>query len=406
MAKTLHLETFSGIAGDMLVAALLGLGADREEFWQGLRSLPLPETWSAQGTDTVRNGFAAKRFIVEVAGHGHGHGHGPHARTLPEIVAVLRGGALPPRVLERAEQVFQCLAKAEASVHGKGIDHVHFHEVGAADAIIDIVGAVFALELLGVERLLADPPALGRGTIKTAHGILPVPAPATMALLQGKPVRPGGIEAELTTPTGAALLVALADAWDEAPVGRLLATACGAGGREIPGTPNVLRASLYETGGPAGAEEAVSVLECTLDDMPGEQFTWLGPKLLQSGAWDYAVIPVTMKKDRPGMILQVLCPPDRLDACTAFLLRETPTLGVRHFSARRTVLRREERRIATPWGEVCAKFAYDAAGRLLRIKPAADDCAALAERSGVSYEWMRQRLAAHMQVIMDEEVVS
>jgi uncharacterized protein (TIGR00299 family) protein len=400
MARTLHFETFSGIAGDMAVAALLGLGADQDAFWTALRSLPLPEQWSARREDAIRNGFRANRFIVEVGGHG------PHARTLPEVLAVLRGGALPEKALARAERVFQCLAEAEAAVHGKEIAHVHFHEVGAADAIIDIAGTAVALGLLGVDRVTTDAPALGRGTVKTAHGVLPVPAPATVELLKGKPVRPGSVEAELTTPTGAALLVALADAWGEPPAGRLLASACGAGGREFPGTPNVLRASLYETGAPGGGDnndDAVAVLECNLDDMPGETLSWLGPRLLQAGALDYAVIPVTMKKGRTGIIIQVLAPPSRLGACTELLLRETPTLGVRHHLARRTMLRREERRVVTPWGEISAKFAYDTSGTLLRVKPAADSCAALAEQAGMPYETMRRQVVAHLDGLAAKE---
>lgn len=374
-----------------MVAALLELGADREEFWRRLRTLPLPEHWSALAEDAVRNGLRARRFVVTVAGHG------PHSRTLPEILAVVRGADLPPPVRERAEQVFGCLAQAEAEVHGERVDQVHFHEVGAADAIIDIVGAALAIDLLGVTRILTDPPALGRGTIQTAHGVLPVPAPATMVLLRGKPVRPGGIEAELTTPTGAALLVGLADAWAESPAGRLLATACGAGSREFPGMPNVLRASLYDAAlGAVGDTGAVTVIECTLDDMPGEQLSWLGPRLLQAGALDYAVIPVTMKKGRQGMILQVLCLPAEFERCADCLLRETPTLGLRYYPAGRLMLRREQRVTATPWGEIRAKFAYDGAGQLRRAKPEADDCGRLAELTGLDYATMHRRLTAHL----------
>jgi len=232
--------------------------------------------------------------------------------------------------------------------------------------------------------------------VHTAHGELPVPAPATMALLRGCPVRPGGEEAELTTPTGAALLVALVDAWEPPPLARLLATACGAGARQFANRPNVLRASLYEATGTDGAADQVAVIECNLDDMPGETLSWLGPRLLEVGALDYAVLPATMKKGRQGMVLQVLCPPAALPLCADCLLRETPSLGVRYHYASRIMLRREERTVATPWGEIQAKFAYDQNGNLLRVKPAAEDCARLAATTGIAYTSLHRQIQAQL----------
>jgi uncharacterized protein (TIGR00299 family) protein len=399
--RILFIEPFSGAAGDMFAAALLGLGADVPAFWKAIKSLPLKEKPEITLTDVIRNGISARHFNVKLEhSHEHGHEHGHHHRTLDEIEKIIMSAsALPAKVKEKSVSVFRLLAKAEAKIHGSQMKHVHFHEVGAADAIIDIVSAMLCLEILDIGKVISAPVALGSGTVRTSHGVLPVPAPATAELLKGCPTTPGDIQFELTTPTGAAILSAIVDEWGVPPAGKIIATSYGAGTKDFKEQANVLRTSIIDCGkcntGILPVElksNAVAVIECNIDDMPGEVFTHVGEEVLVMGALDYAVIPIIMKKGRPGVILQVICNVDEIAKFADFILRETSTLGIRYRIEERIILRREIRKLKTPWGSVDVKVAFDSQGNILKYKPEYESCIKLAKASKTSYTQALERI--------------
>ena len=434
----------------MFVASLLGLGIDFEEFKEKLSSISVDERWDIRLEKVSRHSITANLFGVKIdllhKNHGHDHNHDEqnrlrderphnhdeqnrlrderphnhgkqnrlgderprphHHRSLPEIIEIIKGAEkLSDSVKERALSVFAKLAEAEAEVHGKDIEAVHFHEVGAVDAIVDICGACLALEMLGIEKIISTPVALGTGTVKTAHGTLPIPVPATVNLLRGIPTENTGIKSELSTPTGAALLATLVDEWCVSPKGTSVMCSYGAGTRDLKEQAAVLRMSLYEskrdtmeTLKSAGDSDEVVVMECNIDDMPGEMLSWISPKIMDAGALDFTVIPVTMKKGRQGFILQVICKPDEIAEFADFLLKETTTIGVRYRTEKRIKLNREIRKIDTPWGEVLAKFATDADGKVLKVKPEYESVAKLAEKEGVPYLEMYRRIISELKV--------
>lgn len=399
MKKILYIEPFSGAAGDMMAAALLGLGADCPRFWKELRSLPLEEKIEIRLNKVVRGGVSALHFDVSVEErHSHDHEHGHHShRTLGEIEKIIRAAAkLSPGVKKRAVGVFRMLAEAEAKVHGSNIRHVHFHEVGAADAIIDIVSTVLCLEILKVDKIYSSSIALGSGTVKTAHGILPVPAPATAEIVKGCPVHTGTVSCELTTPTGAVLLKSIVDEWGVPPSGVISKVSCGAGSKDFKIQPNVLRVSLISSPEPAVGKDRIAVLECNIDDMPGESFSYVCPELLRMGALDYALIPVYMKKGRPGIILQVICRPDGVAKFADFMMKETSTLGVRFRMEERRILAREQKEYMTPWGVVGAKLAFDGNGKAVKCKPEFESCAKLAKSTGMGYSLASEKIRDYL----------
>jgi hypothetical protein len=407
--KILFIEPFSGIAGDMFAAALLGLGADIPAFWKGIKSLPLEEKPEVILTDVVRNGISAKHFNVKLK-HSHEHGH-HHHRTLDEIEKIIMSArGLSIKVREKSVAVFRILAKAESKIHGTAMKHVHFHEVGASDAIIDIVSAMLCLEILDIDRVVSAPVALGSGTVRTSHGVLPVPAPATAELLKGCPTLHGNIPFELTTPTGAAILSAIVDEWGFPPAGKTTAISYGAGTKDFKEQANVLRTSIMDCGkcntgilpvdlkrDQVNKSGTVAVIECNIDDMPGEAFTHVGEEILGMGALDYALIPVIMKKGRPGVILQVICKDEEVAKFADFILHETSTLGIRYRIENRIILSREIRKIKTPWGTVDVKIAFDSKGNILKYKPEYESCVKLAKSSKTGYNQMLEKIRAHLQ---------
>ncbi len=401
--KILFIEPFSGAAGDMFAAALLGLGADVPAFWKGLKSLPLEEKPGVSLTDVIRNGISAKHFDVKLK-HSHEHGHHHHHRTLDEIEKIIMSASgLSAQVRQKSVAVFRILAKAEAKIHGSEMKHVHFHEVGAADAIIDIVSAMLCLEILDIDKVISAPVALGSGTVRTSHGVLPVPAPATAELLKGCPTIHGNIQFELTTPTGAAILSAIVDEWGVPPAGKIIAISYGAGTKDFKDQANVLRTSIIDCSTPAKKKSnSVAVIECNIDDMPGEAFTHVGEEILGMGALDYALIPVMMKKGRPAVILQVICAEGEVAKFADFILRETTTLGIRYRIEERIILRREIRKIKTPWGAVDVKIAFDSQGDILKCKPEYESCAKLARSSKSGYAKMFEEIRKHIQKGLDK----
>jgi uncharacterized protein (TIGR00299 family) protein len=381
--KTLHFDCFSGISGDMTVAALVDAGADREAVLGAVGSLDLPVHVEFQAVR--RGGMAATYFKVEV-GHEHAHRH------LHHIEKILSAGKLSAPQLELALRVFRRLGEAEAKVHGIPIEKVHFHEVGAADSIVDIAGAAVALDSLGTSRVTARSVVTGSGTVQCDHGLMPVPAPATAELLRGVPLESSPIKAELTTPTGAAILATVVQEWTDSPSMTIGRIGCGAGTKEFKEQPNVLRVFVGESAG-ANAETAdrVWVVETNLDDVSPEVVGYCQERLFAAGALDAYVIPMLMKKGRPGMMLGVIAPLEKLAAVEAVLFRETGTLGVRRHAAERSKLTREAVTMESPWGPLRAKRSSRDGHQC--VTPEYDDCARIAREHGVSLREVFQFVA-------------
>jgi uncharacterized protein (TIGR00299 family) protein len=391
----LYIDCFSGVAGDMLLGALIDAGVPLAEVRDALGSLAIDaETvWTERVT---RAGLAATKFCVRGEDarrapdapphehghgdpHGHAHNHAPH-RTMPEIAALIEGSALSRTGKDRALGLFHRLAEAEAAVHDTTIDQVHLHEVGALDSIIDIVGTVRALEHLGVDRIEASPLNVGGGTVRSAHGVFPVPAPATLRLLRDAPIYAGAQQVELVTPTGALLVTGYAAAFGPLPAMRVDRIGYGAGARDFAGTPNVTRVVLGEAE-EVTAGDRVVVIEAEVDDMNPQFFGGLIESLLSAGALDAFYTPVYMKKGRPGTLITVIAPPAARQALSAALFEGTTTIGVRYREAAREVLARETVVVPTAAGEIRVKVARRD-GHVANAAPEFDDCARAAAASG------------------------
>ncbi|MCB1766469.1 MAG: nickel pincer cofactor biosynthesis protein LarC, partial [Candidatus Competibacteraceae bacterium] len=367
--KILYYDCFAGISGDMHLAALLDLGVDHHAWRQELAKLNL-EGYQVQIRRANRKGISGTQV------HVIADSHQPEPRNLRQIEALIGRSALPDAIQAQAMGVFGRLAEAEARIHDTTLDRIHFHEVGALDAIVDIVGGAIALDWLKVDRVLCSPVELGSGVAHCEHGVLPVPAPATLELLKDVPVRLGAVPFEATTPTGAALLTTFVDAFVERPAFSVQRIGYGIGHRDGP-IPNVLRACLGEQAAPERAEEELHVLECNIDDMNPEWYDYLLERLFTIGALDAWLTPVQMKKNRPGALLSVLCAMEKTPHLAELLLIETTTLGVRHYPVKRAELVREIVQVTTPYGEVRVKMACHQ-GRTLRRKPEYEDCKRLA----------------------------
>ncbi len=391
MPRTAHFEPSSGASGDMVVGALLDAGASLEAVRSAIASTGLDEV-SVRAERVARGGLAATQFIVEVSHHDHddhdhgGHGHHGHHhhRGLNEILAMIERSALSARGKGRAAAAFRLLAEAEGRVHGKPPESVHFHEVGAADSIADIVGAAAALEDLGIEAVSSAPPALGHdGFIECAHGRLPIPPPAVVEILKGRAVKPGLAGVEQTTPTGAALLASLAPSFGPMSELELEKAGSGAGGREDERAPNLLRVFVGRTAAGGGAAgEQVMEITATLDNLSGEVLGYLFERLPAEGALEVSLLPATLKKSRQGVHLVVLAPRERLDQVARAIFRETPTLGLRYRPVERIKLDRDFVTVATRWGQVRIKCGR-LGGELVTASPEYEDCRAIAEAQGL-----------------------
>jgi uncharacterized protein (TIGR00299 family) protein len=377
----LVLEPIGGLAGDMFLAGALDLGVDRAALEAALATLGVPG-WRLEVTRRSVSGIAATHVDVVVEGPQ------PGSRRLAEILALIERSGLTPRVRATAAALFERIGRAEAKVHGTTLAEVHFHEVGAVDSIVDVCGAVVVLELLGWPRLLSSPPELGRGLVKTAHGPMPVPPPAVLELLAGKPVRPGGPSGEAVTPTGAAILAHLAEVGPLPPFVPLR-TGYGAGTVTWPDRPNVVRLTLAEAAplaapAPEGSPDpaALYVVETNLDDTTGQLVARALEVLLEVGALDAWAAPLTMKKGRPGLLVGALCDGGHRTAVARALLTETTTLGVRWHRVERQVLDRELQEVETPWGQVRVKVGR-LDGRETGAHPEYEDCLARARAAGV-----------------------
>jgi pyridinium-3,5-bisthiocarboxylic acid mononucleotide nickel chelatase len=367
-----YLDAFSGISGDMLVGALADAGADRSAIQAGIvDAVASLDTGAALSFERVKRcGIGATKFHVAVE-RTQAHRH------LAQILQMIEKAALPEGAKQNASAVFQRLAEAEADVHQTPVERVHFHEVGAADSIADIVGACVALDLLAVTSIVSAPLNVGSGTATTAHGVLPVPAPATAALLRGKPIYSDGPAVELTTPTGAALAVTLAREFGPLPPLQIAAAGYGAGGYDFPDRANVLRVILGEE---THAPEAttITVIEANIDDLSPQILAYAMDRLLENGALDVTLQPIEMKKGRPGTLLRVLARPEDREALVRLIFAETSTLGLRTYTAERRVQARHWVDVETPHGKVRVKVAGEGA-----YAPEYEDCRRIAQESGV-----------------------
>jgi len=443
--RILYLDCFSGASGDMVLGALIDAGVPLEDLRRALGSLALDPSgiWTER---VVRAGVSATKFCVrgedpepasahdhrhlhrDEHGHSHGQSHshsdshsdshshshelpraqddgrvhdpvhpradphahtpGPAHRTLPEIYRLIDGSSLSAAGKDRAKGLFARLGEAEGAIHGTSLDKVHLHEVGALDSIIDVVGTVYAMEHLGADEVVASPLNVGSGTVRAAHGLYPVPAPATLHLLGGTPIYAGAQRVELVTPTGALLVTAFARRFGPVPPMRLRAVGYGAGARDLPDTPNVLRVLVGDADASGTAETAgdargdtVVVIECEIDDMNPQIFGRLMDQLLTAGALDVYYTPVQMKKNRPGTLLTVLAAPATRQLLVDLVFRETTTIGVRYRESARECLARSEQLVETPLGPVRFKVA-SRAGAPLNVSAAFDDLARLADQHG------------------------
>lgn len=377
--RALYFDCFAGASGDMICGALVDAGADIDELRAQLALLGL-SGYEVSAERVKRSGIAATKFNVAVDEAAQPHRH------LKDIAEIIDRSALNEMTKRRAHRAFELLADAEARVHATTRDRVHFHEVGAVDSIIDTVGAMIAFEMLGIERFFASALRVGHGTVKAAHGLMPVPAPATAELLRGIPVYAGDIAGEFVTPTGAAIIASLSEGYGPMPEMKITTAGYGAGTRDPQGFPNALRIMLGELSSagqsPAAVDETVVIIETNIDDMNPQAFGFVMDRAFAAGALDVYLTATQMKKSRPGVMLTVLCEPERRDEIIRVLLAETTTLGVRYYDARRRVLARTTETVETRYGSVRVKVARDG-GRTLHFQPEYEDCARLARRLGV-----------------------
>jgi uncharacterized protein (TIGR00299 family) protein len=363
----------------MTLAALVDLGVPKKHLVSELKKLSLG-TYRLEIRTAMRHGISGKSLrVIEPRTKKTAHGH-HHHRTFSDIETLISTSRLSPGVKEKSIAVFERLAKAEAAVHRKKPQDVHFHEVGALDSIVDIVGTVIALEYLGTGYIYASAIALGSGFVTCEHGTMPVPVPATVRLLKGIPVYDSGIRAELVTPTGAALISSLAAGFGAMPAMRMHSVGYGAGGREHETRPNMLRIIQGELQAPAG-RDSVFVLEATIDDMSPEWAGFAMEKLLDAGALDVAFIPAQMKKNRPGLLLSVVCRPEDCQLLGAAILEHTTTAGIRMQPAERMTCARTAASVKTPFGTLRAKVLHGTRGQ--RLVPEYEACAKIARKKGL-----------------------
>ncbi|MFB2876136.1 nickel pincer cofactor biosynthesis protein LarC [Floridanema aerugineum] len=398
MKKVAYLECPTGIAGDMCLGALVHAGVPLDYLIEKLSLLGISDEYQLRAELVHRNGQEATKVHVDLtddrADHHHHEDHHIHARHLPEIERMILAARLPSQAEKMSLAVFRKLAEAEGAVHGVAPEKVHFHEVGATDAIVDIVGTCLGLDWLGFEQFYCSPLPTGGGTIKAAHGQMPVPTPAVLKLWSYRqvPVYSNGIEKELVTPTGAAIAVTLASNFGSPPPMTIQKIGLGAGSRQLP-IPNILRLWIGEettsdtinNSTTTSAElETIAVLETQIDDLSPQAIAYTFDTLLTAGALDVFTQPIIMKKSRQGVLLTVICHPEKQSICQTILFRETTTLGIRHYLQQRSILQREIQKVSTPYGEVRVKIA-GTNGNITNVQPEYEDCAQLAKENNVSW---------------------
>ncbi|HEX8503616.1 MAG TPA: nickel pincer cofactor biosynthesis protein LarC [Pyrinomonadaceae bacterium] len=390
--RTLYFDCFAGISGDMTLGALVAAGADARELTARLALLDVPG-YEVEFETVDRSGISATRAVVRLTREEKHHRH------LKDVEKIIGGSRLNDSVKARALKIFGRLAEAEARVHNVAVERIHFHEVGAVDAIVDVVGACIGFELLGVERFASSALHVGSGTVEMAHGRFPVPPPAVAELLRGAPVYSTDITGELVTPTGAAIVSTVCDSFGPLPPMRVESTGYGAGTREYKSFPNVLRVLVGETEG-AGADEELLMLETNVDDVSPQVLGHVLELALARGALDCYFTPVQMKKNRPGVLVSILCRPPDGEALTSLLFEETPTLGVRAHAVTRRALERESVTVETEFGRIAVKVARRG-GRVLGATPEFEECRAAALARGVPLRVVQEAARAAFRRVED-----
>ncbi len=385
--KVAHFDCFSGISGDMVLGAVIDAGVPVEAIRATLDSLSLPITLEIERVKKC--GIAATKVNV-IAPDQEDY------RFLPDVEAIIDRGHLTDRQRELAKAIFRKLAVAEAAVHGMPLERVHFHEVGALDSIADIIGAAVGLDLLGVEKFTSRSVPVGTGMVKCAHGIMPIPAPATAELLKGVPLGTSTIKGEMTTPTGAAILTTVVAEFTESPAMTIRTIGLGAGTKDFLEQPNLLRLFVGESTGPLVDDDSdtVVVLETNLDDVPAEVIGFAIEELFAAGALDVFCTPIQMKKHRPGVLLSVIASEELTARLEEILFRETATFGIRRTKAERHKLRRETVTVTTPWGPVRAKRGWRTGGVEV-LTPEYEDCARVAREQNVPLRAVYEAVQRH-----------
>lgn len=402
----------------MVLGAVVDAGVDPEVLATELSTLNLDDEFRLNFEKSTKHGITGTQAIVETANdsqadHHHNHTHGP-SRHLSDIFSIIDASQLQPKICDSVKQIFDKLAEAEAKVHNKEKSKVHLHEVSGIDSIVDIVGSVIGLELLGVEQVYASPLSLGRGFVRCAHGMMPVPVPGTMELLHGIPIRQTDISKELVTPTGAAIITTLAEGFGVMPNMTINKIGYGAGTRDLEAQPNLLRICIGEKNTPnyttavnsnigtsvkddsnLSFNDNIEIIETNVDDMSPEIYGYVMDKLFENGALDVYFTPILMKKGRPAIQISVLCPSNNRDTLIKVLLTETTTFGVRIYAADRVVLNRDYIEINTQWGPVKAKRGY-LNGVLIKTVPEYDDCKNVAEKNDVPLQTVFQDAYQHI----------
>src|SRR5215213_4002158 len=372
--KTLYFDCFAGASGDMILGAMVAAGVDPDFLREQLSLLPV-SGFSVNFETVNRSGLSATYARVETAAEDK-HRH------LADIQEIIDQSGLSERVKQRAVQIFTRLAEAEARVHNVPIDHVHFHEVGALDAIVDVVGAAICFDFLKIDRFVCSPLHVGTGMIQMAHGRFPIPPPAVAELLKGVPFYAGEVKGELLTPTGAAIITTVCNEYGPIPEMKTESTGYGAGTREYPDFPNVLRVFVGETKSSVATDERLWMIETNLDDASPQIIGHVMDRVLESGALDCFFTPVQMKKNRPGVLLSVLCAPDEKEGLMKLLFMETTTLGVRSYEVGRRALERSVVRVETQYGPIDVKVAH-LDGRVVNEMPEFEQCREAATKANV-----------------------
>jgi uncharacterized protein (TIGR00299 family) protein len=373
--KVLFYDCFSGISGDMNLGAMLELGVDKDFLTGELSKLNL-KGWELISEKDQRHGIMGTKVTVKQTLHDHNHRH------LSDIEQIISGSSLNEDVKRTGLKIFRKVAEAEALVHGIDVNEVHFHEVGAIDSIIDITGAAICFHSLNVDRVFVSEVELGGGFVRCEHGKLPVPAPATIEIIKGIPVRKGGVDFEATTPTGAAILSALGTDFGSTASVRISKTAYGVGHKDHPDVPNLLRVSLGEIADNEHAGHDALHIECNIDDMNPEFYEHISDRLFKAGASDVFYTNIIMKKGRPGIILNIICETGLADIVKEILFSESTTLGIRTFQFRKDTLVREFSKVPTIYGEVTVKHSYFK-GKVVSVKPEFEDCKRIAVEKGI-----------------------
>jgi len=392
-----YFDCFSGASGDMVLGAFMDLGLPLEVLRKELSNLNI-DGYQMDRLEVLKAGLRATKAIVKVE-HSHEH----HASHIGDIYQTILESSLDEEIKTKSVMVFERLAAAEASVHGTTVDGAHLHEVGALDSVIDVVGAVIGFKWLGIDHAFFSKINVGAGTVKCAHGILPVPAPATMELLRGKPIYSSGVEAELITPTGAAILTTLCEGFSHMPDMVVSSIGYGAGERELE-TPNILRVTLGErpSGFSDSASTLVGVIETNIDDMNPQLYDYMISLALDRGCLDIGIQPINMKKNRPGSCLQIICPVEKIEEMARLIFTQTTAIGLRWRIENRIVAQRSIEEMETKFGMIRIKIARFQ-GRIVNVSPEYEDCKELAQRSQTSIKKIMSEAVRRCEEIFSEE---